>query len=277
MHPLHFPGLAALAVVALIASGTACDDDTGSGGEGGEGGSGGDGGSAGGDGGGGAGGDDGGGGSGGGVPTIVLYGSIFEFPSNQPIEDGDVCFLAEGVELCTELGVQGAYFIDDVPLSTQGAVRTRAPSLPTSYLMFKSPAEGDVDLYVSFPSDASLDSYYEAAQVTRTPPSAAVFIAGASGALPVLTPASGEGPYYLSASNELDLEATATVDLGVALFLDVDRADGPFTAHLEVEGLVCDFSFKGAKLTEAWQVPDDADAVFVHARCPEPGEEGGLP
>ncbi|MBK6517302.1 MAG: hypothetical protein IPG04_25120 [Polyangiaceae bacterium] len=269
--------MAALALVSLIASGTACDDDTGSGGEGGEGGSGGDGGSAGGDGGGGAGGDDGGGGSGGGEPTIVLYGSIFEFPSNQPIEDGDVCFLAEGVELCTELGVQGAYFIDDLPISTQGGFRIRAPTLPTSYLMFKTQAEGDGEVHFILPSHASLDSLYEAAQLTRTPTSAAVFIAGTSQALPVLTPTSGEGPYYLTGSGELDLEAMATVDIGVGLFLDVDRAAGPFTAHLEVEGVVCDFNFYGAKVSEPWDLPDDAAQVFVHARCPEPGEEGDLP
>ena len=277
MRPLHFPGLAALAVVALIASGTACDDDTGSGGEGGEGGSGGDGGAAGGNGAGGAGGDEGGGGSGGGEPTVVIYGFVSEFPSNELVEEGDVCFLAEGVELCTELGVQGAYFIDDVPISTQGAVRIRAPSLPTSYLMFTTQAEGDGEVDFILPSNASLDSLYEAAQLTCTPTSAAVFIAGASGGLPVLTPASGEGPYYLAPSGELDLLATATLDFGVALFLDVDRADGPFTAHLEVEGVVCDFNFYGAKVSEAWDLPDDAAQVFVHARCPEPGEEGDLP
>ncbi len=60
-------------------------------------------------------------------------------------------------------------FIDDLPVSTQGGFRIRAPTLPTSYLVFTTQAAGDGEVNFILPSNASLDSLYEEAQLTRTP------------------------------------------------------------------------------------------------------------
>jgi hypothetical protein len=98
----------------------------------------------------------------------------------------------------------------------------------------------------------------------------AQFLPDGPGGVPVLTPSSGQGPYYyLDNTGTLDLTATATTELGfgVGLFLDVSPADGPFSLHFMLDGQVCNTTGFGAALPP-WEIPADADEVFVQFQCP---------
>ena len=96
------------------------------------------------------------------------------------------------------------------------------------------------------------------------------FYPNGPGGVPVLTPSSGEGPYYyLDNTGTLDLSATATTDLGigVGLFLDVSPGDGPFALNFDFDGQICDTPDFGADIPP-WEIPADADEVFLQFQCP---------
>ncbi len=248
-----------LALPLLLAASLGCGDDgsTGTGGTGGGGGTSGTGGTS---------------GSGGGA-TLTIFGSLFDWPGQQPIEDGDVCFIAAGApDLCTPTGVEGAYSLADVPANTAGALRFRGDTISTYYWMLATES-ADLERSAAVDTPASLQSYYTQAGVTPSADGVAVvgqiFAGVQPGAVAVLSPSSGQGPYYyLDAAGTLDLGATETSEagVGVGLFLDVSPADGPFTLHFERNG-VCDTPDAGAKVPP-WEIPADADEVFIQFECP---------
>ncbi len=255
--------LASVVLLLLHAAGLGCGDDTGTGGTG-AGGSGGTGGS---------GGLGGSGGTGGGLPSVTISGQVFTFPDFDPVEDGDVCFIADGAEeRCTPTGVNGAYSIANVPANTAGGLRFRADAIVNFYWMVAT-GTTDFERSVAVDTPAMVQSYYTQAAVTPSADGVVVagqiFVGVQAGAVAVLTPSSGQGPYYwLDDVGTLDLGATETSEAGVGLglFLDVSSADGPFTLHFERDG-ICDTPDAGAKVP-AWEIPADADEVFVQFECP---------
>jgi hypothetical protein len=248
-----------LALPLLLAASVSCGDDgsTGTGGTGGGGGTAGTGGTA------------GSVGTGGGA-SVTISGQLLSFP-NQPVEGGDVCFVSAGAtDLCTPTGVEGGYSLAGVPANTVGALRFRGTGIVTLYLMIVTQSD-DLEIPMAVETPALVEQYYSQAGVTAgadgvllqaqiTPPVA--------GAVPVLTPASGQGPYFwLDDTATLDLSATATTQIGVGIFLDLEPSGGPFSLHFALDGQICDTPLFGGDLPP-WEIPADADEVFIPFDCP---------
>ncbi len=259
LHPSFL--LAALSCLALLAVGSACGDDSGTGGAGGDGGSATN-----------TGGSDGGGGTGGEAPaTVELGGAIRKFvpgvmSDSVAVANAEVCFLRDGPELCTQTDQDGEYLLR-VPANTVGGLRVRADGLPTNHSPVASGTEGFRFSRLLLDHE-SVESVYAQAGVTVGPSGVLVLAGFAQGVAMSLNPSSGQGPYYyLSAyTDELDLEATTTGPARTALYLDVDPNDGPFTAGFMVDDVLCTWPQWGAPFP-AWTIPDGVEVVTLSLHC----------
>jgi hypothetical protein len=196
------------------------------------------------------------------------------FPGLDPVETGEVCFVAEGAaDLCTPTGLNGAYALTGVPQNTSGAVRFTSSEVMTMYWVVATEAE---DLVMSLATDtkAQGQSYFDQASVT--PAAAALIVMGQvqapvlPGWVATLDPATGSGPYYLvDGAGTIDVTATSnpSSDLAVAMFLNVDRDAGPISFKFDRDQETCAVPEFGGPLS-AWSVPEDAELVFFQLACP---------
>jgi hypothetical protein len=248
--------LSALPCLALLAFGSACGDDTGTGGAGGDGGSA--------TGAGGLGGSDGGGGTGGEAPvTVTISGNVIG--TEGPVTDGDVCFVWTDGEACADNDAQARYSITDAPTATQGSLRFRGAEIATSYLLLAT-EQSNIVFNAGIAGVDKLDGDYTKAGVTRTTEGVAVFGFGVAGAALELEPESGTGPLYYLADDSISDTATETDSNRVGLYLNVDPADGPFVLRFDIDGTDCTTPMFGGPLT-AWNIPADAEVAFLGFSC----------
>jgi len=218
------------------------------------------------------------------VPSIAIFGKVYEMQPSGPnaaVHEADVCFVTEGADdICASTldhpdnqnYDKGVYELVGVPMSTVGAVRFSGPTLSTFYYMVATESE-DMDLTMSIDRPATIESYYDQTGIVRDTGGFVVlgeiFPDIKSDYEAVLTPASGEGPfYYGSPKGLLDLAATATkANIAMGVFLNVDLGDGPFMTSFTNGGPSCTTpSFGGA--APAWSIPADADIVYMAFECP---------
>jgi hypothetical protein len=150
-------------------------------------------------------------------------------------------------------------------------MRFRGTGIVTEYLMLVTQSD-DLEISVGVETPAFFQQYYSQAGLTASADGVVVlaqFYPNGPGGVPVLTPTSGEGPFYLlDPTGAFDLTATATTELGlgVGLFLDVKRSEGPFSLHFDLDGQICETPFWGADIPP-WEIPADADEVFLQFQC----------
>jgi hypothetical protein len=203
---------------------------------------------------------------------VSMSGNISLWPSFTPADGAEVCYRTGGEDTCATTNATGNYTIDEIPGNTTGGVRISHPDLVTTWIPIVVGTE-DVEASLGVDSPAFRDAYYTDAGVTPTPGHVVVTIQGTSGppmyqgesgAVPSLTPASGQGPFFLGTGGTIDPAAVATDGFGVSIFLDVDPDAGPFTMDFNMPN--CETAQEGVGVPTL-EIPDDVEAVFFQFMC----------
>jgi hypothetical protein len=149
-------------------------------------------------------------------------------------------------------GLWGDWIVDGISVVSQRSTRW----------------DQDLALHFGLDSEGFIDGLYADASLAADPGLGMVAIqtSDAGGTTISLSPSAGwEGPYYLdSVASGFDLTATESSQMGLAYFMQVDPAAGPFTVEAARNGVPCPNAEYGTALPSLEVFAGKQTHVRVH-------------
>ncbi|MBW2534611.1 MAG: hypothetical protein JRI55_24170, partial [Deltaproteobacteria bacterium] len=166
--------------------------------------------------------------------SISIFGSC-KHKQDEPLEGVEVCWHpVTGDPSCDTTNENGAFAVEGVAPNTGGYLAIRLEGFQDMDFWF-AVREDNLNLGMSLATDAEFASMVESAGVTQDAGNGSIAVQAVgpgssftAGAELAIAPTAGEGPFYLSAESDLEVDAAATATTGGAggaLFLDVPPGD----------------------------------------------------
>jgi len=202
------------------------------------------------------------------VDTVHFEIHLYQWPEWTPVDGAELCWRDGLDEWCTFSNVGGEALIQGVPANTAGRLDVSSELL---YPLTMPIILGDSNIILAYGADtpAFLKSLYAQAGIALDPSLATLSVQTTPGGSTVsLSPASGQGPFYLSDDGiQIDLAAKKSGKSGIAYYFGVEPSKGAFSLLAEVDGVPCTAPAYGVELPVFGVVA--GSETWIGVACPK--------